>query len=784
MKHRSNQRAKVAAVLAAASLLASACSSGGSSAAPTSTTPASTTSAAPASTTTTEPTAAATFDVRPSAQLVAITGANPGASLELAGPTSSATGTVDDSGNLIFREVDPGPGYIVADPGTSPIEVSDRFAVPSLVDIPDSSLYESQTLVDGFNYIEMRDGVTLAAMVRLPGPIEDGPYPTVIEYSGYDPANPTEPEPMSGIFSTIGYASVGVNMRGSGCSGGAFDFFSDLQTIDGYDMIEAIAAQPWVLDNKVGMVGISYPGISQLFVAQTQPPSLEAISPMSVIEDSYRSVVYPGGIYNNGFAKSWGDSRQGSTDAYGQAWVQDQVDSGDSVCEANQLLRSQNVDLAATAEALAFWTDNPGDRLSPRTFVDKINVPVFLAGAWQDEQTGPRFATMLGNFTSAPMMEVYLYNGAHADSANPLSLGRLFEFMDVYVAHRTPTIAPLTRLGAPGLYRAVYGVDGLTLPPDRFTSLAEAQAALESAQPIHLLLEMGGDPNILGGPTPRAEMQFDSWPPPAAEPITWSLDSARGLVDPSQIATDSSADSFQVDVAHSQVVTPKADDDSNEFDNLAWPALEPGKFLSYTTEAFTEDQLLAGSGHASLWIESTADDADLQVTITEIRPDGQEMYVQSGWLRASHRALDPAKSTDLLPFQTHTKADAAPLPSGEFTRVDIEIFPVAHVFRAGSRLRLIVDNPGGNRNLWKFEVLPNDGETITVGSGGSTPSELVLPFISGASVPAGLTPCPGTRSQPCRPLTPDLLPPPAPTPTAPAPTLPAPTTTAAIQQGD
>ena len=755
MKSPSRPRFVLAALMLSLAMVAAACSSSNDAASPTTSVPATTTTAPAgttvAPTTTDAPTVPATFTVRPSARLVAITGAEPGDTLELAGPTGSTTGTVDELGNLIFRELDPGTGYIVADTTAVPAAVSDRFDVPSTEDTPDRSLYESQTLVDGLNYITMRDGVTLAAMVRLPGPIDEGPYPTVIEYSGYDPANPNEPEPMSGIFSTIGYASVGVNMRGSGCSGGAFDFFSELQTIDGYDMVEAIAAQPWVLDNKVGMVGISYPGISQLFVAQTQPPSLEAISPMSVIEDSYRSVVYPGGIYNNGFAKSWGDSRQGSTDAYGQSWVQEQVDKGDTVCEANQLLRSQNVDLTETAAALSFWTDDPGDRLSPRTFVDKINVPVFLAGAWQDEQTGPRFATMLDKFTSAPAMEIYLYNGAHADSANPLSLGRLFEFMDVYVAHRTPKVDPLIRLGAPALYKGVYGVDGLTLPPDRFTSLDEAKAALESDKPVHLLLEMGGNPDSPGAPTPRAEMQFDSWPPPGSQPVSWSLDASGSLVSPDQAASDSSVESFTVDVAHSQVVTPRADDDSNEFDNLAWQPLDDGTHLSYATDPFTDDMLLAGSGHASLWIKSSAEDADLQVTITEIRPDGQEMFVQSGWLRASHRALDPSKSTDLLPFQTHTKADAAPLPADEFTPVDIEIFPVSHVFRAGSRLRLIVDNPGGNRNLWKFDVLPNDGETISVGTGGTTPSELVLPFITGASVPAGLPPCPGTRSQPCRP---------------------------------
>ena len=50
--------------------------------------------------------------------------------------------------------------------------------------------------------------------------------------------------------------------------------------------IEAIAAQPWVAHGKVGMVGISYPGISQLFTAAMRPPHLAAIAPLSVISDT------------------------------------------------------------------------------------------------------------------------------------------------------------------------------------------------------------------------------------------------------------------------------------------------------------------------------------------------------------------------------------------------------------------------------------------------------------------------------------------------------------------
>src|SRR5206468_5058899 len=118
--------------------------------------------------------------------------------------------------------------------------------------------------------------------------------------------------PQSGIAilaNLMGFTVVDVNMRGTGCSGGAFDFFEPLQSLDGYDVVETIARQPWVKDHKVGMEGISYGGISQLFTAQTNPPSLEAIAPLSVI-DATATTLEPGGILNDGFAVAWANERQ------------------------------------------------------------------------------------------------------------------------------------------------------------------------------------------------------------------------------------------------------------------------------------------------------------------------------------------------------------------------------------------------------------------------------------------------------------------------------------------
>src|SRR5581483_6466240 len=147
---------------------------------------------------------------------------------------------------------------------------------------------------NGYQYLTTRDGTQLAIYVHpptdvttalphgMPVPVTPpGPSPTLIEYSGYAYARPPSEggaeSSIEAIANIMGFTVVDVNMRGTGCSGGAFDFFEPLQGLDGYDVIETIARQPWVLNHKVGMMGISYGGISQLFTAQLNPPSLAAI---------------------------------------------------------------------------------------------------------------------------------------------------------------------------------------------------------------------------------------------------------------------------------------------------------------------------------------------------------------------------------------------------------------------------------------------------------------------------------------------------------------------------
>ena len=438
---------------------------------------------------------AATFNARGSVEQVYVTDATPDASVTLLNSSDQAirNGTVNDLGGALFREVAPGPGYKVqiGAETSDPLTVMTKQSAP-----PDTSVYNQSITPDGYGYMEMRDGVKLAysthppsdllgvlatagipippalntlltslpIFTAAPGTIET---PTLIEYSGYATARPSGPESGISILANLmGYTVVDVSMRGTGCSGGAYDFFEPLQGLDGYDVIETVARQPWVKGDKVGMFGISFGGISQLFTAQYQPPSLAAISPLSVI-DQTQTTLYPGGVLNTGFAYSWAVDRvhdaQPAPD--GQPWANDQiaVEGPGGPCQANQALHPEAASLLDKIDENDYYVPEVADPLSPKTFVDKINVPTYLNCQWTDEQTGGHCPTLASRLTGTDKKWVTFTNGTHVDSLAPESLTRLYNFLEIYVNEEAPaTKAALVNLGAPLIYVAGFGITGVT----------------------------------------------------------------------------------------------------------------------------------------------------------------------------------------------------------------------------------------------------------------------------------------------------------------------------------
>jgi hypothetical protein len=714
------------------------------------------------------------FSANGSVEQVYVTGLDAGARaslLDQAGETLR-TKRANDQGGLLFRNVKPGDGYRVRSGGakSDALEVLTTRSAP-----PSDDLYDQQMPDDGYGYLTTRDGTKLAYYVHPPDDVSNAfpiqvphvpgePTPTLVEYSGYGYADPDGPESGISIIANIfGFTVVDVNMRGTGCSGGAFDFFEPLQSLDAYDVIETVARQPWVKHGKVGMMGISYGGISQLFAAQTQPPSLAAITPISLI-DSPATTLYPGGVLNTGFALEWSKDRiedgKPAGEKTGQRWAYERIQAGDKECEENQVMHGEAADLMRKVRKNDHYRPRIADPLSPVTFVDKINVPTFMACQWQDEQTGGHCPTLASRLTGTDKKWVTFTNGTHIDSLAPETFNRWYDFLQLYVAREAPIEdSAMIRGAAPLIYTEAMGIDGVTLPPDPIQeqpTYEGALAAFEQLDPIRILFNngAGGDP---GHPYPGFEQSWPSFPIPGTTARSWYL-GAEGVLRDEKPESEG-VDSFTWNAKAGPPSSLPKGVSTGSGDNGLWTASpayewaqdEEGGAVAYLTEPLAEDTVVVGAGALHAWIKSSKRNVDLQVVVSEVTPEDKETFVQGGWVRTKARKLDKKQSTLLEPVLSLRKRDWAPMPRGRFVKVVIPLYYQGHVYRADSRIRVRITDPNGDQPIWSFaEARPRRTANVEVAYSPRRASRLVLPVVPDVIVPTELPPCPGLRGQPCR----------------------------------
>ena len=700
-----------------------------------------------------------------------------------------ASGQSDDHGSLVFYDVKPGDGYTVRHSSGAAVEGTKPFRILDRNDAPTVDNYGAQHLVAGLNYVKVRDGIELAMTVRLPPgkAITDGPFPTVIEYSGYpvapphdlledvtkhlsnpnlpsDSLVPTTATAVGAILAPlVGFATVSVQIRGTGCSGGAFDLFGLPTIYDGYDAVETVAAQSWVHAHKVGMVGISFSGFSQLFVGGTRPPHLAALAPMSVTDDLYEGIGSPGGIFNTGFAKGWLTERQEDSKAApegGQRWAKTLVAEGDTHCIANQTLHRQARDGLSILAKQEFRDPKLYADRTPGTWAAKINVPTFLVGGLEDEQLSSHWADMLPSMSANKNLWVTMYNGNHNDALQPAILSRWVEFLDIFVADKVPEIPAGVLALAPLLYSQMANAPAPDLQQARFATMtdpAAARAEFSKDPRIRVLLDVGAGSLHGGALQPVGEATYDSWPPKQVAPTTYYL-GEHGALQSSKIAGDAAgsaatADTYQSDPAARPPMS-LASADGGKVNDAAppydWEPVVDGKGLGYSTGVLDADVVLAGPSSLDVYVSADGVDADLQATLSEVRADGKEMYLGSGWMRASHRKLDDAASTPLLPRPTHLERDAQALQSGSSVLVRILIFPTYAQVRKGSRLRITIQAPGGDRPAWTFRATADTAQHVTIAHDRAHPSALVLPVVVKATAKTPPFPCGVLRGEPCR----------------------------------
>ena len=566
----------------------------------------------------------------------------------------------------------------------------------------------AQASVDKWGYIPLADGTQLRYTVTLPA--AEGRFPVAMDYDGYcEGTGPTRCNDVDMAKKLVGagYAVLGVSMRGTGCSTGTFDFRSPQEHADGAAAVEWAAKQPWST-GRVGMFGDSFPGLSQPGVAALRPKGLAAIAPFQIVDDVYRDVGYPGGISNAEFGAFWGLGDQPAADVSGTfTGVSAQ---NDPQCAANFAASHAqngptNIVVAGTQH---MWDDSFWQSKAIGASAAKIDVPVLNCTTWQDDEVGSRPAWTLFPRIKRSLLWFIGSNGYHSgcEVSNTLIQDQVVRFFDRFVRGKA----------------------------NGFESTPHVQIWHEA----HQKTEGSATVNV-----PSWVTTFSSWPP-ATKPTPVYLRSG-GLLESSAPAGAEAGETYASPA-------PSAGNEEGVVfgqSNVMWgKPVPPGGALAWTTKPLTHDVETLGPASADLWLSSTSVDTDLQVTITEVRPDGQETYVARGWLRASQRKLDPKLSTVTRPYQTMQQSDMELLTPLTPVLARVEVFPFDHVFRAGSAIRMIVDTPSQTGG-WNFLVRPTAAQN-TILHDREHPSRLVLGTLPGGRAKAPLPACNTLLNQPCR----------------------------------
>jgi predicted acyl esterase len=567
--------------------------------------------------------------------------------------------------------------------------------------------------------VPMDDGTILRADVFLP--LEGGPWPAIMSLGPYGKGIPfcegvfaeryerlveERPEVLEGssgaemCWETVdpeqwipaGYAVVRVDSRGAGRSPGVLDLFSPREVRDYRIAIEWAAAQPWCT-GRIGLAGVSYYAINQWLVAATRPPHLSAIVPWEGASDHYRDMTHHGGILSNNFFANW----------YPRQVLSAQHGLGregppspwvpDGLAAGPETLSAGGL-AASRADYLAdigrHRFDDEWHRARSADLA-RIEVPVLSAANWGGLGLHSR-----GNFEGF------------------VSAGSADKWLDVHTGrHEEEFYTPEGReLQRAFFDRHLRGIDNGWEDRARVTYvLRHADRTLTRATAT-------------------------AWPLEETTWERWHLESPGILRGP----LEGPPGTGNVAIAPAR-------------------AAQGATFLSRPLESRV---VLVGPVAARLYARSPATDADVFCTLRAYDVDGREVDfagandphapLSQGWLRLSHRSLDPARTKPWRPWHPHDKAE--PLRPGTAHEAEVELWPTCVELPPGSRLALTVGcadfarpgapDPTGHPRFSGSGPFLHDDSTdrrmtltspVLLLTGRRTPSSLLLPVVGGSTSP-------------------------------------------------
>jgi putative CocE/NonD family hydrolase len=500
--------------------------------------------------------------------------------------------------------------------------------------------------------IPMPDGVELVADLFRPAGL--GPVPVLISWAVYIKdterlgGGPFIDE--SGVHPLViksGYAVLRVQPRGTGLSGGETpeEFMSTGEVMDCHNAIEWAARQPWC-DGKVGMTGMSYFAISQLLVAATRPPSLTAIFPYKGMTDGYRHGFYKGGAAFSGIIELFAAFEK-ITPPKIPSVVRHLLSH---VLNSPRFEKEMSDPAKTQKEIRGFLKTRPPPMAAVRGYIDRMFDRTFDDGDYWARRSA---------YPNLDKIEV------------PICIATDFGAQDLHF------------FGAFELWHKVRGEKCLFIgPPEYIFPWSNYQHELKAWYDWRL---KGIDNGYADLPPVRYWLRganrWESardWPIPDAAPLTLYLAKGDGASRDSQALATAPPPA----AAQSYLAIPSTSYYVAQVDELE------AQVLRFSTAPFEADHEIVGPVRLDLTLSATALDTYVIARLSDIGPDGTRTKLSWGWLLASHRTLDPARSNPTEIVHDHSSAAATPLIPGEPTALSFSLNPIANLFKPGHRLEL------------------------------------------------------------------------------------------------
>jgi putative CocE/NonD family hydrolase len=478
-------------------------------------------------------------------------------------------------------------------------------------------------------WIPMPDGCRLAARIWMPLTAETEPVPAILEYIPYRKRDfmRARDEPIHRYFAAKGFASLRVDIRGSGDSDGVLhDEYTQQELDDALETIAWIAAQPWC-SGKVGMMGISWGGFNALQVAALRPPALKAIITLCSTDDRYADDAhYMGGCLLNE------NMQWGSILTLYSAYPPDPEIVGDRWRD----MWRQRLDALEPFPVVWMshpWRDDYWRHGSVCEDYGRIECAVYAIGGWADAYTN--------------------------------SVPRLLANLDC------------PKKGLVGPWAHVFPHDGMPGPPIGFLQeavcwwshwLKGVETGIMDQPAYRVWMQESVPPLPTYTERPGRWVAEDSWPSPRIRPM-------RRYLNPGHLSTRPANES-EISFSSPQTTGLRAGEwcafgTEGEMPRDQRP--DDGGSVVFDSDPLAERVEILGAPSVTLDIKSDKPVALLAVRLSDLAADGAATRVCYGLLNLTHR-------------RGHAKP--SPLRPGRWYRVTVPLNDIAHAFPAGNRIRV------------------------------------------------------------------------------------------------